>query len=407
MKNLFTIIIGLLALSFVGSLSAQLPQAFYFESLVINTDGTPLINQNIGASISILAGGPTGTVVYSETQEINTNALGGIQIAVGTGNVVEGDVEDIDWENNTHFIQLSTDLNGGSDYSLVSVQQLLAVPYALIAENLRGPQGEQGPPGPPSAQGPSGATGPQGVNGITGMAGIATDGIKCWDLNGDGLWDNAEDTNQDGIIDLDDCKGEPADNSMVGPEGLQGPSGNLWQGNNISGESSSSPEIIYHNWGNIGIGTNDPACQLDVTGNICANGVTLNSDQRYKKNILPIENSLVAIQKIRGVKYHFDLASFPTKNFSEREQIGLIAQEVEAVFPELVTTNSEGYKAVNYVQLTPVLLEAIKELTLQKEALQTYKNQRIDDLEKKLEDMMQKNHSSKETTNISEQIKTD
>jgi molybdenum-dependent DNA-binding transcriptional regulator ModE len=50
--------------------------------------------------------------------------------------------------------------------------------------------------------------------------------------------------------------------------------------------------------------------------------------------------------------------------------VGLLAQEVERIYPELVSTDKDGYKAVNYAQLTPVLIEALKEQQQQMEALQ-------------------------------------
>ena len=52
---------------------------------------------------------------------------------------------------------------------------------------------------------------------------------------------------------------------------------------------------------------------------------------------------------------------YPEKNFSIEKQIGLIAQDVEKVFPELVVTDSEGYKSVAYQNLVAVLIEAVKE----------------------------------------------
>ena len=52
-------------------------------------------------------------------------------------------------------------------------------------------------------------------------------------------------------------------------------------------------------------------------------------------------------------------------------QIGVIAQEIEMVYPELVTTKENGYKAVNYAQMTAVLIEAIKELSAKVESLES------------------------------------
>ncbi len=52
---------------------------------------------------------------------------------------------------------------------------------------------------------------------------------------------------------------------------------------------------------------------------------------------------------------------FAGRSFSNDKQIGVIAQDVEKVFPELVNTDSDGYKSVNYSKLTPILIEAVKE----------------------------------------------
>ncbi|NTW33368.1 MAG: tail fiber domain-containing protein, partial [Bacteroidetes bacterium] len=65
--------------------------------------------------------------------------------------------------------------------------------------------------------------------------------------------------------------------------------------------------------------------------------------------------------KLQGVTYYWKAKDFPDKNFTDDKQIGLIAQELEKVYPELVVTDKEGYKSVDYSKLTPILVEAIKE----------------------------------------------
>src|SRR5690606_21200128 len=74
-----------------------------------------------------------------------------------------------------------------------------------------------------------------------------------------------------------------------------------------------------------------------------------------------IESALSKVQQLRGVTYSWRTEEFPENNFSKGTQIGLIAQEVETVFPELVITDESGYKAVEYANLVAVLIEAIKE----------------------------------------------
>ena len=102
---------------------------------------------------------------------------------------------------------------------------------------------------------------------------------------------------------------------------------------------------------------------IRAASGVYANNVLLTSDKRFKKNIVPLENSLSKILALDGVNYHWRKAEFPEKNFSESPQIGFIAQDVEKVFPELVQTDDKGFKSVNYVQLVPALVEAIKELS--------------------------------------------
>ena len=80
------------------------------------------------------------------------------------------------------------------------------------------------------------------------------------------------------------------------------------------------------------------------------------SDERLKKNIDPLENVLDEILKLNGYRYQWKNDSLNAK-----QEIGVIAQEVEQIFPELVRERSDGYKGVNYNGLVPLLLEAIKE----------------------------------------------
>jgi hypothetical protein len=83
--------------------------------------------------------------------------------------------------------------------------------------------------------------------------------------------------------------------------------------------------------------------------------------------------------KLRGVSFDWKRDEFADRNFTDQHQIGLIAQEVEKVFPELVTKDGQGYKAVEYQNLVPVLIEAIKQQQAKIEDLEA----RLQQLEKK------------------------
>lgn len=134
--------------------------------------------------------------------------------------------------------------------------------------------------------------------------------------------------------------------------------------------------------GNVGIGTNAPSQKLHVIGNICATGlIGACSDIRYKTNFLPINNALSTVLKLNGIYYYWDAKKFDDKGFSDARQIGFSAQEIERFYPEMVQTDAEGYKAVDYSRLTPVLVEAIKE---QQHKIDNQQKQ-IDELKKLVE----------------------
>ena len=118
---------------------------------------------------------------------------------------------------------------------------------------------------------------------------------------------------------------------------------------------------------NSSLGTNDfftidAAGNSVFTGTVTAScGVLSCSDIRYKKNIVPIKGALNKIKLLDGVNYYWKIDEFPEKQFTDEKQVGLIAQELEKIYPELVHTDVNGYKTVDYSHITPILIEAIKE----------------------------------------------
>jgi Chaperone of endosialidase len=148
----------------------------------------------------------------------------------------------------------------------------------------------------------------------------------------------------------------------------------------FSTNAAAAQLVIKHN-GNVGIGTSTPTEKLHVAGNICYTGaIAACSDARYKTNITALENSVEKILLLNGVTYDWNTAKFPGMNFSDKKQIGFIAQEVEQLFPELVFTDANGYKSIDYTRLTPILVETVK--NQQKEIIAIQK--RLDAIEKTL-----------------------
>ncbi len=107
------------------------------------------------------------------------------------------------------------------------------------------------------------------------------------------------------------------------------------------------------------------------------------SDKRWKTNVETIESSLDKVVKLRGVTFDWNNTKYPDKEFSNRKQIGVIAQELEEVFPELVIEDEDGYRGVDYSKITAVLIEAIKELDKKTDEIEYLKSE-IEEIKRSL-----------------------
>lgn len=113
---------------------------------------------------------------------------------------------------------------------------------------------------------------------------------------------------------------------------------------------------------------------LDVAGNVHISGeLTVDSDHRLKKKIEFLSGSLDNVMKMNPVSYQYKWEEFEELNLPQRRKMGLIAQQLEDIYPDLITEGStvaddQGYqiqvKSVNYLELIPVLTAAIQELNL-------------------------------------------
>ena len=115
---------------------------------------------------------------------------------------------------------------------------------------------------------------------------------------------------------------------------------------------------------NVHIGaTGDPSIELKVTGQIyCTDNITAyySSDINLKDNIRPIESALFKVQQINGVTFDWNEKSSKIQQ-DKGHDVGLIAQEVEKVLPEVIQIREDGIKAIAYEKVVPLLVEAIKE----------------------------------------------
>ena len=120
--------------------------------------------------------------------------------------------------------------------------------------------------------------------------------------------------------------------------------------------STAYNDVLVLDRGSVGIGTTTPAYTLDVTGTIRATGdVIAYSDARVKDNVKTIENALEKVMSLRGVSY-------TRKDTDDKlTKIGVIAQEVFPIIPEVVSKDEDGNYSVAYGNMVGLLIEAIKE----------------------------------------------
>ena len=335
MKNKITkirlvLIISLAHFLINSSILAQAPQKMSYQAVIRNSNDSLLVSTPVGMRISLVQGSPSGTVVFSETQTATTNANGLVSLQIGMGTAVSGTFTGINWAAGPYYVKTETDLAGGTNYTIISSNELLSVPYALFSANgtagpegpqgpqgltgATGPQGEQGPMGPmgpmgwgmpgmegpmgpqgeqgpmgpmgwgmpgmdgmPGPMGPQGEQGPQGLQGLTGATGLTgPQGIAGTNGN-DGA------TGPQGPQGLMGATGPQGDQGIQGLTGATGPQGpaadSLWT-------QDSYGNITNSNSGNVKIG-NDPYMGLNVmnSGEIDMRGNFVDIENNYGSGV--------------------------------------------------------------------------------------------------------------------------
>ena len=143
-----------------------------------------------------------------------------------------------------------------------------------------------------------------------------------------------------------------------------------------TGSRGNTPVFLAMATGQVGI--NMPAGDLYsnsgtkffVVGTAKSAGWDTYSDARLKQNVETVSGALDKVTRLRGVNYDWRADAERRVGPTTGRHLGLIAQEVEAIVPEVVSTSDDGYKSINYDNLTGLLIEAIKEQQRQIEALQ-------------------------------------
>jgi hypothetical protein len=210
--------------------------------------------------------------------------------------------------------------------------------------------------------------------GTVGINTTFTAGDRTLDVNGPfiarGLITASTSTAGAGFtyIDLIDSDGAVRTNIV---SGFSSTSSTLEFGTSIDGTRAERMRI--HTNGNVGIGMTSPSSKLFVQGDIRAtDNITayFSSDRTLKTNIVKISNALNKVNSLRGVEFDWT-DEYIKKNggednyFMRKHDVGVIAQEVEAVLPEVVATREDGIKAVKYDRIVALLIEAVKDLSNQ------------------------------------------
>ena len=291
-----------LFIGFSVLLQAQSPQQFNFQGVARDPGGAPYTDASIAIRISLVRGSAVGIIDYAERHEVTTSPRGVFDLVIGSGMILSGTMNDVNWSTNAYYLKIDMDPNGGDTYINLGSSQLMSVPYALFANEAAnagdssqslffdpqtnelsisdgntvvlpeagaGPQGEQGPPGMAGqqglmgAQGEQGTAGPQGIQGGQGPAGQAGTGVQIvgtvatvgdlpamgnqGDLyivqaDGDGyVWDGAMWTNVGQIQGPQGSQGAPGVGGIQGPQGEQGIQGSIGVQGEIGAQGAQGP----------------------------------------------------------------------------------------------------------------------------------------------------------------------
>jgi hypothetical protein len=164
----------------------------------------------------------------------------------------------------------------------------------------------------------------------------------------------------------------------------------------VGGTDTTKQRMRIRSNGNVSIGYSAAVSyKLGVNGSIYATSYWQPSDINLKHDIQTLSGTLDNIMKMRGVSFKYN------NDESGKNQIGFIAQEMEKIYPEFVTTGEDGVKGVSYANITAVLLEGIKE----QQGTITILNGKVADLETRISNLEQKTiHSNTQPAGMNSNI---
>ncbi|NNE33515.1 MAG: hypothetical protein HKN40_14250 [Winogradskyella sp.] len=324
-----------------------------YKALVKDNSGNPLSSQNIDIRFTIFVG---PTQVYQETHVTSTDTNGIAIINIGAGTTGDN-FSTIDWVSGT--TSLKTEIDSGAGFVDLGTTEFKAVPYALNVLNSSGfPNGDIT------------INGKLRVNEDSpSFSDNAIEGIKTYNPNS---FTDSKGVYGSNTIDDFYGIGVQGDGGYQGVRGQVGGTGdNFYYG--VSGSAyGSNLGTNYGVYGYAAGGATNYA--VYAAGDMAHTGALINaSDRKLKTNIQQIDanSALQLIRQLNPSSYTFKAEYVKTMHVSAKPQMGFIAQELQEVFPQLVSTNkhpgatktdpSVDYMGVNYIGLIPVLTAGIKE----------------------------------------------
>jgi hypothetical protein len=257
--------------------------------------------------------------------------------------------------DNTTYVRYGVSfLSGPSPFTFVDTQSY------YCGFDFKGNRGPQGPTGPTGPQGPIGPIGPIGPSGPTGPQGPIGPIGPIGPSGPQGPIGPIGPSGPQGPIGPIGPSGPQGPSGPTGPQGPSGPQGPAGPSTTINATDDTSTAADHYPVFVAAVGSNQTAEASSTklyfrpsTGTLNATIFNTLSDINNKENVATIEDSLNKVLNLRGV-------SFNWKETKEKS-IGVIAQEVEQVIPEIVQTNEKGIKSVSYDSIIGLLIEAIKD----------------------------------------------
>jgi len=345
------------------------------KAISTNSDGTIQVGtQVVQTSASLAAVGlpvpPTGSAGSSQSTIVGSQNITGSQSITGSL-TVSGSL----FINGTSYTAATSGTSGSSGSSGTSG-----------SSGSNGSSGSSGSNGSSGTSGSSGSTGTSGSSGSTGTSGSSGSNGSSGTSGSSGSNGSSGTSGSSGSNGSSGSSGTSGSSGSNGSSGTSGSSGsNGSSGTSITtsgtnniltkftsastvGNSSITDDGTTVSFaGALGVGTATPvtAGLIRATNDVIA---FYGSDERLKENIHLITGSLDILKQING--YYFDWKEMPGIHENEGHDIGVIAQEIGSVLPEIVTTRDNGYMAVKYEKLVALLIETNKELLIRVEALE-------------------------------------